>query len=161
MYVINKEPGIQIDLMVKRKYLPQLVGYIERMGCGYKKEITRELKALNEEWVTLKDISSENGAGIGQLLGLYYSMDWQALAEGAEDKFYILIHKARGKRHGGKNRKKAGSGREAGAGEGSAGDIQHAEPAGDGGDGDRLWDFGPDGVRFAEKYKSAYNGRCE
>ena len=122
-YVICKEPGIKIDLMAKKQYQPQLVGYVRTAHCTYDKEVIRVIKGLNEEWVVLKNVTAENGKDVGQLIGLFYSMDWIGLTAGAEDKFYILIHKARGKKHGGKNRKKADSGREGGTGEGPAGDI--------------------------------------
>lgn len=129
-YVICKEPGTQIDLMFKKEYMPKVVGYIEQAKCSYKKEIDRVVKGIDEEWVTLKDISAENGRLLGHLLGLYMSLDWEALTRGSEDKFYILIHKARGKKHGSKNRKKADPGRESGAGEGSAEAVRHGERIG-------------------------------
>lgn len=122
-YVIFKEPGIKIDLRVKKQYLPQLVGYVRSAHCAYDKEAIQVIKELNEEWAVLKNVTAENGKDLGQLIGLFYSMDWIGLTAGAEDKFYFVIHKARGKKHGGKNRKKADSGREGGTGEGPAGDI--------------------------------------
>jgi len=129
-YVICKEPGIQIDLMVKKKYHAQLASYVDRMGCTYKKEVTRIIKGLDEEWVTLKDVASKDGRGVGQLLGLYYSMDWQGLTEGKEDKFYILIHKVRGKKYGRKNRKKVDSGSKGRTAERPAEVIRHGECVG-------------------------------
>ncbi len=120
-YVICKEPGSQIDLMFKKEYLPKVAGYVDSTKCTYKKEVDRTIKGLGEEWVTLKNVTADNGLQLGQLLGLYMSLDWEALSRGSEDKFYIPIHKARGKRNnGGKDRKAPGAGREGGAGKGSA-----------------------------------------
>ncbi len=145
MYVICREPGIEIDLMVKKRYHAQLASYVDRMGCTYKKEVDRVFKGTDEEWVTLKNVTSENGKSIGQLLGLFYSMDWQGLTEGAEDKFYILIHRKRGKKkNGSRNRKKVDSGRKGGAGEGPAEAVRHGECDGSGGEPDWAGDFGPD-----------------
>ena len=123
-YVICKEPGTQIDLMVKKKYHAQLVSYFSLMGCTYKKEVERTIKGLNEDWVTLKDISAKNGQEIGNLLVLFFNN----LDPNSEDKFYVLIHKVRGKKHyGGKNRKKADPGSEGRTAEGPAEADRHDE----------------------------------
>lgn len=134
-YVICKEPNIRIDLMVKKQYYPQLIGYFQRMGCTYKKEIERHF-GNDESWIILKNVQADNGMKIGQLIGLFYSMDWQGLTEGKEDKFYILLNSwKKGKKYAGKDRKEIHQGSEVGTAGGSTGAVRYegsVECSGDG-----------------------------
>ena len=121
-YVVIKNPAIRIDLVVKKEYLPQLVGYISRMGCTYEAEQDKD------DWVCLMDISGPTGRHIGDTLGLFYSLEWGHLVEGKpEDKFYILLNMRRkkAKKNVHKNRKEADQGSDGGNSGESAG---YSEP---------------------------------
>ena len=148
-YIIQKDPAVRIDLMTDKQYLPTLVSYCQRMGCKYEKEV--ECKPIKgREYVVLKDISGKNGAGVGELIGLFYSLEWGSLIEGeTQKKFYILINRRRkAKKHAGKNRKETGAGSDGGnSGEpaGNAESEQVVGPVGDGCDDsdftvDDLWE---------------------
>lgn len=106
-YVISKHPSVRINLMVKKENLAELVSYVERCGCRYKKE--REIVPGNgETWVSLVDIEAENGKALGDLIGLFYSMEWKNLTEGREEKYYMIIAERKGKKYAGKMGPKAG-----------------------------------------------------
>ena len=127
-YIIQKDPSIRIDLMCEKQFLPTLVSYCQRMGCNYQKET--ECPPMNgAQYVVLKDISGRNDAAVGELIGLFYSLEWGSLTEGdAQKKFYILINRRRKgkKKHAGTDRKETGEGRDGGTG---------GEPADDSGSG--------------------------
>ena len=131
-YVVIKNSSIKMDLVVKKEYQPQLVSYIERMGCTYAKETAGEKNGF----VCLHDISAPCGRNIGELIGLFYSLEWGHLVEGLpDDKFYILLNtRKKAKKHVHKNRKETDSGSEGGdRGEpsGNPGSEQVGGPAGD------------------------------
>ena len=106
-YIISKSPDVKMNLMVLKQYLPELAGYCERTGCKYDKEVAFD-PGNGEEWVTLVNVSGGNGRKLGDLIGLFYSIEWKNLIEGIEDKFYIVLWNEGGKKYVGKNRKKAG-----------------------------------------------------
>ena len=150
-YVVVSHRSIRIDLMVDQEFFPQLVSYCQRMGCTYAEE--RTAKAVNGHvYRVLKDVKGPNGGALGELLGLFYSLEWGALAEGiTKRKFYMMINPRRKekKKNAGKNRKEADQGSNGGdSGEpsgnpgpgpvgGSAGDGADAGTAGD----DGLWEL--------------------
>lgn len=120
-YIICKDPSIQIDLIVREDLLPQLVSYIQRTGCTYAKEKPMNLHGPHEldgtavRHVCLKDVQSTKGVDLGELIGLFYSLEWGNLVEGREDKFYVMIKKRKGiKHHVHKNRAETNSGSESG-----------------------------------------------
>lgn len=106
-YIVSKSPDVKMNLMVLKKHLPELAGYCERTGCKYDKEVAFD-PGNGEEWVTLANVSGGNGRKLGDLIGLFYSIEWKNLTEGIEDKFYIVLWNEGGKKYAGKNRKKAG-----------------------------------------------------
>ena len=111
-YILSKDPSIRLDLMIDEQFAPQLVSYIERMGCKYVKEAV--VKPVNGRiYRVLKDISGPNGAAVGELIGLFYSLEWGSRVEGeAARKFYMMVYPRRKekKKHANKNRKKADQG---------------------------------------------------
>lgn len=152
-YIVCKHPAVRMDIVVKKEYEPQLVGYFERMGCKYEKEDPyTPMKGV--EYVILRDISAANGRSIGELLGLFYSLEWGHLVEGKEsDKFYIMVNPRRkkkgAKKHVQTNRPEPDQGSHSGnSGEssGNPGPGTVGGPAGDGidagfaADPDDLWE---------------------
>lgn len=150
-YVVCANPNTSISLMVPEEFYPQLVSYVQRMGCKYAEE--RAAKPVNgRNYRVLKDISGPNGGAVGELLGLFYSLEWGSLVEGeSQRKFYIMINPRRKgkKKNAGKNRKEADQGSNRGnPGEPAAdtGSEQVDRPAGggiDAGDAgdDDLWEL--------------------
>ena len=144
-YIIQKDPSIRIDLMVEKRFLPTMVSYCQRMGCKYEKET--ECKPIGDRnYVVLKDISGKNGATVGELIGLFYSLEWGTLMEGEnQKKFYILINRRKkAKKHAGKDRKETGEGRDSGDSGESAGNPGSGTVDQPAGDGDDSGDFGVD-----------------
>ena len=150
-YVICKDPGLELDLMVEEAFYPQLVSYIQRMGCKYAREraVTPRKGRI---YHVLKDLTGPNGAAVGEVIGLFYSLEWGGLLEGEEArKFYIMVRpKRKGKKkHADKNRKEPDQGSNRGdRGEptGNSGSEPLGRPAGDGPDAgvigaDDLWEF--------------------
>ena len=135
-YIIHKDPAIRIDMMVDKQFLPTIASYCQRLGCKYEKEV--ECKPIGErQYVVLRDISGRNEAAVGELIGLFYSLEWGTLMEGeTQKKFYILINRRKkAKKHAGRDRKETGEGRESGdSGESACntGSGPMGEPAGDG-----------------------------
>ena len=122
-YIISKNPDIHVNLMVKKEYMPELVSYVQRVGCKYEKEVLFD-PGNGEEWVTLTNVNGSNGRDLGDLIGLFYSIEWKTLTEGKHDKFYMILgtnEKKGVKNYAGKNRTKIGQRSEGGdAGESSA-----------------------------------------
>ena len=143
-YIVFKQPGIRIDLKVEKKFHVNLVSSMRRLDCSYRKEI--EKTENGQTWVILKDVTSNKPYQLGELLGLFFSMDWVDAVSGNDKKFYVMINQKRSKKNGGKNWKKVYPGREGRAAEGSSGDIQHGECVGPATDGDPVRDSGDDGV---------------
>lgn len=144
-YSLFKTPGTQMDIMVLKKYWAKLAGHVERTGCKYKKE--DEVRASDgNEYVVLRDVSG-NSHHLGCLIGLFYGLEWEYLAEPghpSEDRFYILIKERRkGKKHVQKDRKKAGPGSKS-RNTGKPGDIQSGQPGGAGKSGDNAAGSGGD-----------------
>lgn len=150
-YVVCAHPDVQIDLMVDQEFYPQLVSYVQRMGCSYKKERTAK-PGNGRVYKVLKDIHGKNGGAVGELLGLFYSLEWGSLLEGeAARKFYIMINpRGKGKKkHVGKDRKKAGQGSDGGDSGESSGYSEPGTMGGSSGDGtgagsaadNDLWEF--------------------
>lgn len=154
-YVICKDPGIRMDMMVKKKYAPQLVGYIRQKGCTYTREIEKKIRETEEEWIVLMDITGKNGKAIGGLLEIFCCMDWESKVFGDDDKFYILLNRRKGKKkYVQKNRSQAGTGRKDRTGGESAGaadtghaDADYGKPGDGGSDGtdDIRHDLGREG----------------
>lgn len=149
-YILCKNPKTQLNLMIDEQFEPQLVSYIQRMGCRYAKE-TRTKPINGRVYSVLKDIQGPNGAAVGELIGLFYSLEWGSLMEGTDRKFYIMISQRKEKKkHAQKNRKADCAGSESGNSGKSSGNSGRGEgpvdgPAGDGLDGwpdddDILWE---------------------
>lgn len=110
-YILCKAPNLQLNLMIDEQFAPQMVSYIQRMGCTYAKEA--HTKPINGRiYTVLKDIQGKTGAELGELIGLFYSLEWGSLTEGeAARKFYIMVsQKRKEKKHASKTRKETGSG---------------------------------------------------
>lgn len=160
-YVICLNPEVKLDLMVRKEHQAELVSYFARCGCAYKKE--KETTFPNgETWVTFKDIyPAHNGRELGDLIGLFYSMEWKNLIEGQEDKYYILINRRRGKKYAGKNRKEVRQRSESGdAGEPDTAD-RHNEPDGDGGEFADAGNPGDYDLRTGEESAPAGDCGCQ
>ena len=130
-YIICKSEGIRMDLMVKKEFEAQLVGYFVRTGCRYEKEV--ELNPGNgEAWVCLKNVQATRGADIGELIGLLYSVQWGSAGEENHDKFYIILNanKKGKKQYAHKNRKEANGRSESGNSGKTSGDIQPEQNGG-------------------------------
>lgn len=152
-YVVCKHPMIQMDLMVKKKYWPNLVSYMERCECTYESE--KEYDPGNgETYVCIKDVQSIRGYGLGELIGLFYGMEWASVTgvRPEVDKFYICLNpRKRGKKdHDGENRAEADPGRKGGDSGESSGSAEHGQAAGSGGDGARVVSVNADDLRGLE-----------
>ena len=115
-YVVCANPNVTLDLMVDEEFYPQLVSYVTRMGCKYAKERTAK-PIKGRKYHVLKDITGPNGGAVGELLGLFYSLEWGTLAKGeSQRKFYIMINQKRKgtKKHAGKTRKENAKGSDIG-----------------------------------------------
>ena len=113
-YVICAQPGIRIDILVKKEYWPKLIGHIQRCECTYRSE--KEIDIDGDAWIKVNDIQADRGYKMGAFLGLFYGLEWDSLTGkvgGPEHKFYILI-KQRRKKHVRKDRKEADSGSKGG-----------------------------------------------
>ena len=149
-YVFCKNQNLQLDLMVEEAFYPQMVSYIQRMGCRYREEraVTPRKGRI---YHVLKDITGPNDAAVGEVIGLFYSLEWGSLLRGEERKFYIMVNPRRKgkKKHADKNRKKADQGSNCGdRGEpaGNSGSEPLGGSAGDGPDAgvigaDDLWEL--------------------
>ena len=150
-YIVQANPNVRLDLMVEESFYPQLVSYCERMKCKYAEEHT--VKPVKDRvYHVLKDISGPNGACVGELIGLFYSLEWGNLIEGGtHKKFYIMINPRRKgkKKNAGKNRKEADQGSNGGAAGEPSGDSGSGPVGGPAGDGasagtdgtDDLWEL--------------------
>lgn len=110
-YIYCANPNLQLNLMIDEQFAPQLVSYIQRMGCTYAKEV--HTKPLNGRiYTVLKDIQGKTGAAVGELIGLFYSLEWGSLTEGdTARKFYIMIGQRRKeKKNADKTRKEVHTG---------------------------------------------------
>lgn len=145
-YIVHADPNVSLDLMVEESFYPQLVSYFERMKCRYTEE--RAVKPVKDRnYRVLKDISGPNGASVGELLGLFYSLEWGSLREGETGKkFYIMIHQRRKgkKKNAGKNRKEADQGSNGGDSGEPAGYSEQGPVGGPAGDSDDAGYPGPD-----------------
>ena len=161
-YSICKNPGIRLDLMVEAKYYPQLVGYFQRMGCTYTEERRAE-PGNGKQYAVLTDVQGKNGRAVGELIGLFYSLEWASLKDGTDDKFYILLNprKKGKKKNVHKNRKETDAGSNA-ADRGSAADDSGSEPLGGLiGDGPYLGTAGYDCYLGVQGIQAAGHCNCE
>ena len=134
-YIICKSNNVQMDLMVLKKYQPQLVGYMRQYGCTYDREDEWEHKG--KKYVVLKDIRGKRGKSLGDVIGLFYSLEWNSLIEGSsEDKFYITMNaRRRAKNHADADRTETCEGGDSRNEREPAGNPESGtvgEPAGDG-----------------------------
>ena len=161
-YIVCKSPVVRLDLMVKKELHAQLVSYFERTGCTYEKEDAGN-PGNGEEWVCLKNIEAKRGSDIGELLGLFYALEWGNLVEGHDDKFYIIMNaKKKGKKKNVReDRKEADSGSESrNPGE----PYKSAEPGQVAGTGREYYNAGtagPDDPGEQPGIPSTCDGRCE
>jgi hypothetical protein len=114
-YIISKNDNVRLDIMIVKKYQPQLIGYMRQYGCTYDREVDWKSDKDNH-YVILKDVKGEHGRDLGEVIGLFYSLEWNKLIDGSsEDKFYITLNaRRRAKDHAGKDRKETGEGRDGG-----------------------------------------------
>ena len=147
-YIVHADPNVTLDLMVEESFYPQLVSYCERMKCKYVEE--RTVKPVKDRnYHVLKDITGPNGASVGELLGLFYSLEWGTLMDGeTQKKFYIMINQRRKgkKKNAGKNRKEADQGSNGGDSGESSGYSEPGSVGGLVGDGTDAGTPGPDGL---------------
>ena len=148
-YSIMMHPVVRMDLIVDRKFEPQLVGYIQRMGCTYAEE--RNINGFEpsgkKEWVILKDVKGPNGGKLGELIGLFYSLEWGNLMSGDEQsKFYIIMNPRRkGKKDNVcADRKETGTGSDSGDSGDEAGTAGPGPVDGAAGDGTDVGTAGAD-----------------
>ena len=135
-YILHKSPAIKMDIMVLKEFQPQLIGYMQRMNCTYAKE--EEIDPKNGKiYILLSDITSKNGKNLGELIGLYYSLEWGHLNDERDDKFYIILNPRRkkGKKNVHKDRKETDGRSESGNGGEAAGDSGSGPVGGSAGDG--------------------------
>lgn len=160
-HVIFKHPLIRMDLMVRKKYWPKLVAYIRRCECFYEEENPYD-PGNGEEWIRVKDVQSLRGYEIGNLVGLFYGMEWDSAInpENQADKFYICLNlRKRGKNENDlKDRKEAGPGCKSGAAGESAGYSELRPDAGSGGDYYRLVSLDADDIRGLEVLEADDDG---
>ena len=125
-YILMKDNSIRLDLIVDREFLPQMVGYVTRMGCTYTEE--KQIEGIKgRDYVLLRDIQGPTCASVGELLGLFYSLEWGSVTKGGDGrKFYIMLNSRRKgrKKNADKDRKEAGKGSHCG---------DHGEPSGNSG----------------------------
>lgn len=146
-HTIFKHPLVRMDLMVKKEYWPKLIGAIQSCECTYKEEVETKLDD-GTEWICVKDISSLRGYGLGNLIGLFYGLEWKPLSDEVEDeKFYILLSlRKEKKKNGEQDREKVHSGSKGGTGGKSAGDIRFGPNSRPGGDSNRVVGTAGDGA---------------
>ena len=97
-YIVCKSPVVRLDMMVKEEMHAQLVSYMMRTGCVYESE-EKCNPGNGTKWVCLKGIEGPSGYSLGELIGLFYSLEWGNLIEGHEDKFYLILNtKKKGKK---------------------------------------------------------------
>lgn len=161
-YIVSKSPVIRMDLMVKKEFQPQLVSYIERTGCTYEREDYSK-PIDGSEWVCLKNVQGKTGWNLGELLGLFYSLEWGSNTEERVDKFYVILNaKKKGKKKNVCiNRKEAGSGRKGGNAGETTGDIQPGQNDGSCRGADLAGDAGVDDSGDQPGLPSTCDGRCE
>ena len=144
-YILSKSPVVRLDMMVEAEFYPQLVGYMQRMGCTYAEE--RKIEPGNgKQYAYLVDIQGQYGKNIGELIGLFYTLEWPALNDGKDSKFYLILNpKKKGKKKNGcEDRKAADEGCNGTAGGESAGGTESGQMDGSAGDGDGDWADGFD-----------------
>lgn len=141
-YIVCRDPGIRMDIMVELPYWADVVVMAERAGCTYRKEDQVE-PFQGKTYVILRDIRAPKGHQLGEFLGLLYGMEWKALTEDSNTsrKFYILIRsgKKKGKKvkkNGQEARAEADAGRESGNSGESADPVRSGESSSDPGDRD-------------------------
>lgn len=160
-HVICKHPMVRLDLRVKKQHWPKLASMIGRCQCHYEAEFESKVDSTGEEWITLKDVQSLRGDQLGNLIGLFYSMEWDSVTEGKEDKFYIMLNmKKREKKYDHEHREKVGPGCESRNSGKSAGDIRFGPNSGLGGNGDRACVVDADDLRGLPVLESA-DDDCE
>ena len=152
-YVIFKHPAIRMDLMVRRELWPKLVSHIARCDCTYAEERTTVNKKTGEAWVCVKDVRSLRGYKIGELIGLFYGLEWEIVQKDEEDnaRFYILLNPRKGGYNNArKNRKTAGARRQGRNTGKPAGDIQPGPDSGHRGNDYQPACLSPDDIRGLE-----------
>ncbi len=132
-FVLFSNPGVRIDIMILQKYWPKLVSIIERTDCRYYKEDWMELDN-GQKYVILRDVKADRPNKLGELIGLFYSLEWDSLTDTPAEnkppeKFYILIKpRKKGRKHVQENRTETGAGCESGSGVGSGSDVPGKAP---------------------------------
>ena len=161
-YIVCKSPVVRLDLMVKKELHAQLVSYFERTGCTYEKEDAGN-PGNGEEWVCLKNIEAKRGSDIGELLGLFYALEWGNLVEGHDDKFYIIMNaKKKGKKkHVREDRKEVDSGSDSGDSGESGEPAEPGQVAGPTGEWPDIAVPGFDNSGEQPGMPSTCDGRCE
>lgn len=161
-YVVAKHPNVLVDMMVEERFYPQLIGYFQRTGCHYKKE--READPKNgKKYRVLKDVTGPGG-NLGELIGLFYSLEWGNLIEGEpHGKFYIMINPRRKgkKKNVREDRKEADSGSEGGDRGESTGDAGPEQMGGSDRDWLNLGDVSFDDPGEFPGQPTTCDGRCE
>lgn len=143
-YILCVNPNVRLDLMVEESFYPQLVSYVQRMGCTYAEERTAK-PGNGRVYRVLKDIQGKTGGAVGELIGLFYSLEWNNLKDGESGrKFYMMINPRRKgkKNNAGKNRKETDQGGNGGNSGEPAGYSESGPVVGPAGDGN---DAGTDG----------------
>lgn len=154
-YMICQHPAVQTDLMFPERYWVKIASHVVSTRCTYSEEelldlptgryiIMRDVRPVRENRQISGDICGANE--VGELIGLFYAMEWDAVTDGEEGpkKFYILTKpRKRAKKNVQKNRTKADPGRQSGN-SGESDNIQQGSSAG----GNQLADPGPDGIQL-------------
>ena len=160
-YVICKHPVIRMDIMVLQQYWPQMAAIVQRTGCKYDKEDWIEL-SNNDRFVILRNVNSDHGYKLGELLGLLYSLEGQAKADPdrANLKFYILLKpkKRKEKNNVHKNGQKVHSRGESGTGGASTNDIGHGQNPEPGAGGSWSCSISTSDIRGLEVLEAADDG---
>ena len=161
-FVLFRNPDVRIDIMILQKYWPKLVSIIERTECTYYREDWLELEN-GQKYVALRDVKADRPHRLGELIGLFYSLEWDSLTDTPDEnkpaeKFYILIKpRKKGKKHDQKDRQETGAGREGGSRIGSGPDVPGKDP-GTGGSGTEPFVLRADDLRELEKFDARYKG---
>lgn len=132
-FVLFRNPDVRIDIMILQKYWPKLVSIIERTECTYYREDWLELEN-GRKYVALRDVKADRPHRLGELIGLFYSLEWDSLTDTPDEtkspeKFYILIKpRKKGGKHVQRNRQETGAGSEGGSAGGSGPDVPGKDP---------------------------------
>lgn len=156
-YVICQHPAVRINLTFEKEFWPKVVSIIERCEGKYEEEIHIHENSGRKEFIMLKGVTALHNWQVGEILGLYYSLEFQAEDKTPENhKFYISVTiRKKAKKDVRENRKEIHSGSQGRAAGESSGNHQHGQDYGPGGISPDGAVVRPDDLRELERAEAA------